>query len=153
MDKWYTHFSYKLPTLSDQERQFVEYITGRIPLLLRPLFKIKKFDEATFLRSPDLLKVNTDVFNFFMAQEKALKGRMKAEYVLSPQSAAFLQHFFRYYNIMEACLQQYLVAPDIKSLYDVRYFYVDEDQIGHYTCGVAFKSMMTLLGKYRSISG
>jgi hypothetical protein len=97
MDKWYTHFSYKLPTLSDQERQFVEYITGRIPLLLRPLFKIKKFDEATFLRSPDLLKVNADVINFFMAQEKALKGCMRVEYVLSPPvrclSSTFLQIF------------------------------------------------------------
>ena len=64
------------------------------------------------------------------------------------QSFTFLQHFFSYYGIMEASLQQYPVALDLKD-YNLRYFYVDEGGIGHYTCGVAYESMMTLLRKYR----
>ena|ERR1700733_12432418 len=60
-----------------------------------------------------------------------------------------LQHFFRYYGIMEACIQQSSVAQDLKSLYHLRYFYVDEGGTGRYTCGVAFESTMTLFSKYK----
>jgi hypothetical protein len=70
----------------------------------------------------------------------------------APQSVTFLQHFFRYYGIMEACLQQSPVGTDYKDLYDLRYFYVDEGGTGRYTCGVAFESMMTLLSKYGDTS-
>jgi len=89
MNKWYTHFSSKLPTLSDQERQIVEYITGRIPLFLRALFGIEKFNEEMFLRSSDLLTVGMDVTDFFMNRQKMLEGYKKDEYVLDPWSVAF----------------------------------------------------------------
>jgi hypothetical protein len=31
-------------------------------------------------------------------------------------------------------------------LYDSRYFYFDDDDVGHFTCGIAFQ---TLMGIYR----
>jgi hypothetical protein len=59
-----------------------------------------------------------------------------------------LQCFSRYYSMMEACLQG-TVTTDSTTLYDLRYFYVDEHRIGHYTCGVAFESMMLVFRKAR----
>ena len=50
---------------------------------------------------------------------------------------------------MEACLQQHRVAVDLRHLYDLRYFYTDDNQIGHYTCGVAFEAMMSMLRQDR----
>jgi hypothetical protein len=82
MEKWYIHYSSKLPTLSDQERQIVEYLTGRVPLLLRGLFGIKKFNEEEFLRLPDLVKVDLDVSDFFEARIDTLKEHRKDRYVL-----------------------------------------------------------------------
>ena len=82
MEKWYIHYSFKLPTLSDQERQIVEYLTGRVPLLLRGLFGIKKFNEEEFLRLPDLVKVDLDVSDFFEARIRTLTEQQKDEYVL-----------------------------------------------------------------------
>jgi hypothetical protein len=48
-------------------------------------------------------------------------------------------------NIIKACLQHQPVQVDDRTLYDLRYFYVDADRIGHYTCGVAFVTMMRQL--------
>jgi len=79
---WYIHYSSKLPTLSDQERQIIEYLTGRIPLLLRVLFSIEKFNEEEFLRFSDLVKVNWDVSTFFMERIEMLKEDQKDVYVL-----------------------------------------------------------------------
>lgn len=50
-----------------------------------------------------------------------------------------------YLAIMKACLRQATVTKDDRDLYDLRYFYVDEDQIGRYTCGVAFEAMLLAL--------
>ena len=49
---------------------------------------------------------------------------------------------------MEACLQG-TVTTDREDLYDLRYFYVDECGIGHYACGVAFESMMSIFRQHR----
>jgi hypothetical protein len=45
---------------------------------------------------------------------------------------------------MKACLQHRRVEVDDRALYDLRYFYVDEGRVGHYTCGVAFEAMMSV---------
>ena len=82
MEKWYIHYSPELPRLSDQERQIVEYLTGRVPLLLRGLLGIKKFNEEEFLRLPDLVKVDVDVSDFFEARIRTLTEQQKDEYVL-----------------------------------------------------------------------
>jgi hypothetical protein len=37
----------------------------------------------------------------------------------------------------------------MRELYDLRYFYADNDQIGHYTCGVAFETMMSIFRQHR----
>ena len=50
-----------------------------------------------------------------------------------------------YLAIMEACLQERVVLTDDKDLYDLRYFYVDENHVGHCACGVAFEAMTRIL--------
>jgi hypothetical protein len=51
----------------------VEFLTGRIPLLLRALFDITKFDEETFLGSMYLKKVEADISVYFTAKMRELK--------------------------------------------------------------------------------
>jgi hypothetical protein len=95
MQEWYKHYSSELPRLSDQERQIVEYLTGRIPLLLRVLIGIKKFNEEEFSRFPDLQKVDVDISNFFRARINALKEDEKDEYVLCPPVLYFSSMFLQ----------------------------------------------------------
>ena len=49
---------------------------------------------------------------------------------------------------MRACVRGDPVKPNDRSLYDLRHFYVDENGIGHFTCGIAFETMMSMLRKY-----
>jgi hypothetical protein len=51
----------------------------------------------------------------------------------------------RYLRIMEQCIQGSHVTIDDRNLYDLRYFYVDTEGTGHFTCGIAFESMMLIL--------
>jgi len=65
--KWFEHHPDRLPKLSENDWEVVEYLTGRIPLLLRSLFEFqdKSFDETKFLECPDLVKVNNDITSFY----------------------------------------------------------------------------------------
>lgn len=45
-DAWFQLHATSLPPLSDEDRTFVESMTGNIPPLLRPLLNIKVFDKA-----------------------------------------------------------------------------------------------------------
>jgi hypothetical protein len=58
--------------LSPEQRQVVEYLTGRIPLLLRCLLGIQNFVESDFRDIPELRKVNLDVNNFFASKYESL---------------------------------------------------------------------------------
>jgi hypothetical protein len=51
----------------------------------------------------------------------------------------------RHLEIMTACVQGDYVTIDDRSLYDLRYFYVDTEGIGHFTCGIACEVMMSIL--------
>jgi len=68
-NQWFNHHNHKLPQLTTNERQIVEYLTGRIPLLLRCLFDIQHFDESKFMNFPDLIKVNDDISKFFRTRK------------------------------------------------------------------------------------
>lgn len=50
---------------------------------------------------------------------------------------------------MEACLQNHPVTHNLRNLYDLRHFYIDANDIGQCTCGVAFESMMSILREHR----
>ena len=50
---------------------------------------------------------------------------------------------------MDACFQSSRSWIDVPELYDLRYFYIDPDKIGHFTCGVAFETMMLLFRQHR----
>lgn len=53
---------------------------------------------------------------------------------------------------MDACLQSSRVEHNPREVYDFRYFYVDSDDIGHFTCGVAFEIITSLFREYRQVS-
>jgi hypothetical protein len=72
---WFIHHAAKLPPLSDQERRLVEYLTGSIPLLLRPLFDHEQFDETRFVGHEDLSRVKADVIDFFFDKQSELSGQ------------------------------------------------------------------------------
>ena len=46
---------------------------------------------------------------------------------------------------MRACVRGDPVSFDDRELYDLRHFYVDEEGIGRFTCGIAFEAMMSIL--------
>jgi len=51
----------------------------------------------------------------------------------------------RYISIMQKCVMGDPVEIDDRTLYDLRYFYVDKQSIGRFTCGIAFETMMSSL--------
>jgi len=64
-DHWFRHYSPRLPKLSSENGRLVDYLTGRLPLLLRSLFDVRNFDEQHFLTSHDLHQIRLDVVGFF----------------------------------------------------------------------------------------
>ncbi|KAM6502225.1 hypothetical protein JOM56_002202 [Amanita muscaria] len=130
-DQWFIYHDHQIPQLSAEQRQRVEYITGRIPLLLRCLLNINNFVELEFRDIVDLRNVTVDVEKFFRAKLASLLND-----ALSKE---------RYLTIMRECVRDESVTSDDRSLYDLRYFYVDEKGIGRFTCGLALERMMSML--------
>ena len=68
-DAWFTNHADDLPTGAQENRKFIEDITGRLPLLLRPLLDMKvreeAFDISTFLGSTQMELVVEDITHFF----------------------------------------------------------------------------------------
>jgi len=62
---WFKHHAASLPKLSDEDRAFVKDITGCIPLLLRPLLKMKVFDKTEFLKCKVVAQVEKNVTLFY----------------------------------------------------------------------------------------
>jgi len=129
---WYKHHKAKLPALSEEEREWIEGITGRNPFLLQALFKMKEFNETKFLTTEQVAQVETNVAGFY--NDLFAKPNYTAEL-----RAQCLEH-------MEAILQANSVMGPNRSLYDLRYFYFDDEKIGRSSCGMAFR---TLLAVYR----
>ncbi|KAF8343536.1 hypothetical protein F5887DRAFT_918364 [Amanita rubescens] len=128
-NQWFKWHGHRIPSLSDKQRQQVEYLTGRIPLLLCCLFKITDFSEPEFRNTPVLHNVKSDVDEFARTKLILLKGLNKEKYL----------------EIMTACVRGDRVESDDRKLYDLRHFYVDTKRIGRFTCGVAFEAMMSIL--------
>jgi hypothetical protein len=47
--------------------------------------------------------------------------------------------------MMTACVRGDAVAVNDQRLYDLRHFYFDTQRTGHFTCGIAFEAMMSVL--------
>ncbi|KAM6502196.1 hypothetical protein JOM56_002173 [Amanita muscaria] len=130
-DQWFIRHSHQIPQLSAEQRQRVEYLTGRIPLLLRCLINMNNFVESEFRNIPDLRDVTVDVEKFC---------RLKLASLLNDALSKE-----RYLTIMRECVRDESVTSDDRSLYDLRYFYVDKKGIGRFTCGLALERMMSML--------
>jgi hypothetical protein len=75
MEQWWHHHEDMLPKFeNDEERVEVEELTGRIPLLLRPLLRFcqQKYRavEGDFWASPELAAVRRNIEQFSMSKEK-----------------------------------------------------------------------------------
>ena len=74
MKQWWTNHEKKVPILGDDDKAKVEDLTGRIPLLLRPLlhFAEKPFDEikTEFWTHDDLVAVEDNVSEFSAQKAK-----------------------------------------------------------------------------------
>ena len=79
MQEWWGHHESRLPNLDEREKERVEDITGRIPLLLRALLKLGErkdtgstnltapiFKDVEFLNSAELNAVSTQVTKYFI---------------------------------------------------------------------------------------
>jgi hypothetical protein len=83
-EQWFKHHSSHLPVLTDEERQLVEYLTGRIPLLLCSLFEFKgkEFNQHEFMDCEDLCDVQLDVtYSFEKKRSSQNTPRMEELYV------------------------------------------------------------------------
>ncbi len=67
MAVWWERNRKTLPTMSESNRAWVEEITGRIPLFLKPLcqFPNQDWDEAKFLRCRELQTVKNNIESFY----------------------------------------------------------------------------------------
>jgi len=79
MKWWWAHHEGNLPTLDEFGTVKIEDLTGRIPLLLRPLlqFSQQDFDEVEndFLTSPEIDTVRTNIIKF--AEDRRSQGVME----------------------------------------------------------------------------
>lgn len=66
-DAWFKHHegSPTLSQLTPLDREFIEDITGRIPLLLQPLLQMDKFDQMSFLNCKAMTNVTTNITAFY----------------------------------------------------------------------------------------
>lgn len=123
MQQWWIHHEKRVPIFGAEDKARVEDLTGRIPLLLRPLlhFANKPFHEIEqeFWTHRDLFIVGKNVLEF--AQEKQEnEGQNYAEF---------------YLPTVVACVTSTHVQSRHK-WFDYRYFY-DDEGIGNCTCGLA----------------
>ena len=75
MEQWWPHHEDKLPKFeNDEERVEVEELTGRIPLLLRPLLRFCQQEyrtvERDFWRCPEIVAVRKNIVQFSESKEK-----------------------------------------------------------------------------------
>ena len=64
---WWERNRTTLPTLNESDREWVEELTGRIPLLLKPLsqFADQVFDEEKFLCCHEVQTMKENIESFY----------------------------------------------------------------------------------------
>ena len=73
MEQWWHHHEHELPKFeNDKERVEIEDLTGRIPLLLRPLvrFSQRKYLAVDFWVCPEIDAVQRNIKEFFESKRK-----------------------------------------------------------------------------------
>jgi hypothetical protein len=71
-DQWFYHHSKNLPKFSDEQMQVVKYLSGKVPLLLRPLLGLKEFKESAYIKCKVLWSVNLAVDAFYRTKRRSL---------------------------------------------------------------------------------
>ncbi|PVF93480.1 hypothetical protein CPB86DRAFT_818794 [Serendipita vermifera] len=136
--QWLKHVKDQLPNpgLTDEEQEVVDSVTGHVPLLLRPLleFQGKAFDQGRFLQSEEFDRVGMDIRQFFEDKIQLLHTKQKCD---------------EFARLMGAFLRNSPTLNRDKTLYDQRYFYI-QDGYTRYTCGAAAEAMTVLLRDYHS---
>lgn len=74
MSWWWKHNGKSLPSLRTDEKKFIEAVTGCVPLLLRPLLKMRDrlFSDSReqFLAAEELVNVRTGVLFFHVKKSE-----------------------------------------------------------------------------------
>ncbi|THH06055.1 hypothetical protein EW145_g4343 [Phellinidium pouzarii] len=90
MSWWWKHNLKSLPSVRPDERKFVEDLTGSVPLLLRPLLRLKdrQFVDAKeqFMASEELVHVRTCVLGFLAQRQDTWPASVEKAYELSVMS-------------------------------------------------------------------
>ncbi|KAI5117573.1 hypothetical protein M0805_005636 [Coniferiporia weirii] len=128
MSWWWKHNSKLLPSVRPDDRKFVEEVTGCVPLLLRPLLRLRdrQFSDAKeyFLASEELVHVRTAVLAFFNKKQESWSPNIERSF----------------YKHMDACVRGVFISAPDDDMYDHRYFYfamINGAWQGHCLCGVA----------------
>jgi hypothetical protein len=78
MQKWWMLHEKDLPKVDESEKEYIEDVTGRIPLLLRVLLRLgrQNFEDvkSEFLKSPELSKVPLQVEDHSLKMQSKLKS-------------------------------------------------------------------------------
>ncbi|KAH8115699.1 hypothetical protein DFH11DRAFT_1688376 [Phellopilus nigrolimitatus] len=143
MSWWWKHNSKNLPSVKADERRSIEELTGCVPLLLRPLLRLKErqFSDAKeqFLASKELVSVRTGVISFMSKNQE-----------IWPPWAE--KSFFKH---MDACVREvFLSAPD-EDVYDHRYFYFTMTNgawQGHCVCGLVRDTIEPKVAEYKEFN-
>lgn len=145
MSCWWEYHGFT--AFSDAEKQRIEDLTGCIPLLLNPFLahhdKPLKSLEPQIWNDDALASVGRETIDFANAQKSEHRT-----YVCSFdrfQLFLTLRSFHdQFVPLMRACL---MLRPILGSgiLIDHRYFYLDSDNCGHYSCGLARQAMIGFL--------
>jgi hypothetical protein len=142
MKQWWIHHKEKVPIFGGDDKARVEDLTGRIPLLLRPLlhFAEKPFHEIDqeFWMHRDLATVGKNVLEFAaekMENEPQNYERRVAILVIV-LGTVFISAIRFYLSTLVGCLTSSNVSEFSHKWFDYRYFYADDDR-GKCTCGLA----------------
>ncbi|KAL5512234.1 hypothetical protein ACEPAG_3519 [Sanghuangporus baumii] len=143
MSWWWKHNIKTIPSVRPDDRKFIEELTGRVPLLLRPLLRAKERQFADckdqYLASEELAHVRSSVLAFLSKKQETWTPNTEKSF----------------YKHMDACVREvFLSAPD-DDVYDRRYFYftmVNGAWQGHCLCGIVRDVMDQKVNDYREFS-
>jgi hypothetical protein len=142
MKAWWDHHPL-VPQLEDNTDKIeVEELTGRIPLLLRPLlrFGLKKFRvvENDIWGSPEFLAVSQNI-RCFAHQMKEGDGGTRYNRLVGNCVPVSCHINFQpsYIEALFRCLIHLNVKDVSRDLFDYRYFYPDNAEVGRFACGAA----------------
>lgn len=97
MSWWWKHNIKTIPSVRPDDRKFIEELTGRVPLLLRPLLRAKERQfidcRDQYLASEELVHVRSSVLSFLSKKQETWTPNTEKSCVYIESAGAKLPHF------------------------------------------------------------